>query len=330
MNAILEEQRKYHNKHQQNVPQSPQNQNNNRNQNDLQLLKPKPIGDELMKSFEQSMTAVSKSNGMSSHRLNFLKSKMKMVPQLILKQKNMLESKSKHTPLNPAEQSKLSELRTICDQMKKQTLTISEIARLSILDNLEISFKRKDLEVQSKQQKEAYREKVEEIEHIQKQMEEGRIKAIMEEKLRQAELQMQEAEQVRECQKMAKEVKKKEKEIIAAKKDLEKEKHKVSVQKQEIMLKKKLKLQEEKKEIQKEMVNDPISNSPDKGKSENTDEKKEPQQDKSKSEEKKGWFGGMFSKKEESNDFLDSSNNAKYKAKETKRIKLPFSNSFQV
>jgi hypothetical protein len=54
-------------------------------------------------------------------------------------------------------------------------------------------------------------------------------------------------------------------------------------------------------------------------------------------EKKKGWFGGMFKKKESSAakkkkssdlEYLDAGNNGKYKAKETKRIKLPFSKTF--
>ena len=62
---------------------------------------------------------------------------------------------------------------------------------------------------------------------MQKQLEEERIKAIMEEKMRQAELQMMEDQHKVSHTQMTKEVEKQKSELQQIKKDLEKEKQEI-------------------------------------------------------------------------------------------------------
>lgn len=327
---------------------SPHKNTTQNNTGNLQLFKPIPVKD-ILKSFDAGLNSSNFSN-LGLQRKKILKNKMKMIQQLVIKEKIKLEDQLKFSNLNNQDLARLEELQKIYSRMRKKTLNFIEVSQLSSIENAEISYIKASLQAQQEQQKQVYAQKVEQIEDLQKQIEEDRIKAIMEEKMRQAELQMQEDSQVQVHIKMNKEVNKQKQEMENIQKKLEEEKHKVSAQKYEIAQQEK-NLVEKNKAIKQKIgkivtakkviakknkkIKEGIAVDEPKGDTKQVPEKKVEKEKKKKPVEeepkkKKGWFGGMFKKKKDKKskfdeNYLDDENNSKYKGKETKRIKLPFS-----
>ena len=314
------------------------------NDGNLKLLQPMSV-EQLLEQTNLSKDPTQQQSketaALNAQRKKLLKAKMKLVTQLIIKERQKLQNQARtNPPLSPRSNTRLDELTEICSRMKRNSLNFLEISRLNTIEKMEISYMKSFLKDEKVKQKQAFDQKVNQIEQLQKQIEEDRIKAIMEEKMRQAELQMQEDSQMQSHLKLSLKVKKKEAQVDKIKKKLEKKETDKTKDSKKAKneggggkdgQKKAVKDSTKAKEGKKAKKQSEMESKAKKGKK--ADKKvviKSP-------EKKKGWFGGMFKKKESSAakkkkssdlEYLDAGNNGKYKAKETKRIKLPFSKTF--